>query len=102
MIAAYVAPEKPGQKADLQGGLAAKLPIYQPASYRKPEVGGFGQARSAGDGVCCSCRRILNIRPRLDPVSPSLLPAYRGPGINWPIIKGETGPGVDLLSPTRA
>jgi len=40
VIAAYVAPEKPGQKADplKEAALAAKLPIYQPASYRKPEV----------------------------------------------------------------
>ena len=40
VIAVYVAPEKPGQKADplKEAALAAKLPVYQPASYRKPEV----------------------------------------------------------------
>ena len=40
VVAAYVAPEKPGQKADplKEAAIAAKLPIYQPASYRKPEV----------------------------------------------------------------
>src|SRR5207248_9078071 len=40
VIAVYAAPEKPGQKADplKEAALAAKLPIYQPASYRKPEV----------------------------------------------------------------
>src|SRR2546428_14075872 len=40
VIAAYVAPEKPGQKADplKEAALAANLPIYQPASYRRPEV----------------------------------------------------------------
>ncbi len=40
VVAVYVAPEKPGQKADplKEAALAAKLPIYQPASYRKPEV----------------------------------------------------------------
>ena len=40
VVAAYVAPEKPGQKADplKEAALAAKLPVYQPASYRKPEV----------------------------------------------------------------
>src|SRR6201999_3546196 len=40
VIAFYVAPEKPGQKADplKEAALVAKLPVYQPASYRKPEV----------------------------------------------------------------
>ena len=40
VVAVYVAPEKPGQKADplKEAALAAKLPVYQPASYRKPEV----------------------------------------------------------------
>jgi len=40
VVAVYVAPEKPGQKADpmKETALAAKLPLYQPASYRKPEV----------------------------------------------------------------
>src|SRR2546429_6452359 len=40
VVAVYVAPEKPGQKADpmKEAALAAKLPLHQPASYRKPEV----------------------------------------------------------------
>ena len=40
VVAVYAAPEKPGQKADplKEAALAAKLPVYQPASYRKPEV----------------------------------------------------------------
>ena len=40
VVAAYVAPEKPGAKVDplKEAALAAKLPVYQPASYRKPEV----------------------------------------------------------------
>src|ERR1700674_2744827 len=40
VVAAYVAPEKPGQKADplKDAAVAAKLPIYQPASCGKPEV----------------------------------------------------------------
>ena len=40
VVAAYVAPEKEGAKADplKEAALAAKLPVYQPASYRKPEV----------------------------------------------------------------
>src|SRR5262249_48641650 len=40
VVAVYVAPEKPGAKADplKEAALAAKLPVHQPASYRKPEV----------------------------------------------------------------
>ena len=40
VVAVYVAPEKPGQKPDplMEAALAANLPVYQPASYRKPEV----------------------------------------------------------------
>src|SRR5262249_21960537 len=40
VIGVYVAPEKPGQKADplKEAALAAGLPVHQPESYRKPEV----------------------------------------------------------------
>ena len=40
VVAVYVAPEKPGAKADplKEAALAAKLPVYQPDSYKKPEV----------------------------------------------------------------
>ena len=40
VVGVYVAPEKPGQKADplKEAALAAKLPVYQPASYRNPVV----------------------------------------------------------------
>src|SRR5258708_34264457 len=40
VVADYVAPEKPGQKPVpvREAALAAKLPVYQPASYRKAEV----------------------------------------------------------------
>src|SRR5437016_13804405 len=40
VVAVYAAPEKEGAKADplKEAALAAKLPVYQPASYRKPEV----------------------------------------------------------------
>ena len=40
VVAVYVAPEKPGAKADplKEAALAANLPIYQPDSYKKPEV----------------------------------------------------------------
>ena len=56
VVAVYAAPEKEGAKADplKEAAQAAKLPVYQPASYRKPEVLGRisrAQTRPAGDGV---------------------------------------------------
>ncbi|MBW8861246.1 MAG: methionyl-tRNA formyltransferase, partial [Acidobacteria bacterium] len=40
VVAVYVAPEKEGAKADplKEAALATSLPVFQPASYRKPEV----------------------------------------------------------------
>src|SRR6267154_1014333 len=40
VVAVYVAPEKPGQKADplKEAARAAKLPVFQPDSYKKPQV----------------------------------------------------------------
>ena len=40
VIAVYVAPEKEGAKADplKEAAIAAKLPVYQPASYKDPKV----------------------------------------------------------------
>src|SRR6266545_4883085 len=100
VIAAYVAPEKPGQKADplKEAALAASLPVYQPASYRKPEVWEEFRALKPDLQVMAFVTLLvpedfLNI-PTKGSIQyhPSLLPAYRGPSaINWPIIKGETG-----------
>src|SRR3982751_31004 len=40
VVAVYVAPEKEGAKADplKEAALAAKLPVYQPSSYKDPKV----------------------------------------------------------------
>ncbi|HXW30744.1 MAG TPA: methionyl-tRNA formyltransferase, partial [Xanthobacteraceae bacterium] len=40
VIAAYVAPQKPGQKPDplKEAALAASLPVHEPASYKTPQV----------------------------------------------------------------
>ena len=49
VVAVYVAPEKPGAKADplKEAALAAKLPVYQPASYRKTRRCGRSSRRSS-------------------------------------------------------
>ena len=86
VVAVYVAPEKPGQKADplKEAALAAKLPVFQPASYRKPEVLEEFKALKPDLQVMAFVtlfvpEEFLNI-PTHGSIQyhPSLLPAYRG------------------------
>ena len=86
VVAVYVAPEKPGAKADplKEAALAAKLPVYQPASYRKPEVWEEFRALKPDLQVMAFVtlfvpEEFLNI-PTHGSIQyhPSLLPAYRG------------------------
>lgn len=108
VIGVYVAPEKEGQKADplKEAALAAKLPVYQPASYRKQEV--WDQFKSLKPDLQVMAfvtlfvpEEFLNI-PTHGSIQyhPSLLPAYRGASaINWPIIKGEKETGLSIFWP---
>jgi methionyl-tRNA formyltransferase len=108
VIGVYVAPEKAGAKADplKEAALAAKLPVYQPASYRKPEVWDEFKALKPDLQVMAFVtlfvpEEFLNI-PTKGSIQyhPSLLPKYRGPSaINWPIIKGETETGLSIFWP---
>src|ERR1700741_310281 len=110
VVAVYVAPEKPGQKADplKEAALAAKLPVYQPASYRKPEV--WEEFRGLKPDLQVMAfvtlfvpQDFLNI-PTHGSIQyhPSLLPAYRGPSaINWAIIKGETETRFSTILPDK-
>jgi len=103
-----VAPEKPGQKADplKEAAIAAKLPVYQPVSYRKPEVWEEFRALKPDLQVMAFVtlfvpEDFLNIPTRGSiQYHPSLLPKYRGPSaINWPIIQGETETGLSIFWP---
>ena len=108
VVAVYVAPEKPGQKADplKEAAIAAKLAVYQPASYRKPEVWEEFRALKPDLQVMAFVtlfvpEDFLNI-PTDGSIQyhPSLLPKYRGPSaINWPIIQGETETGLSIFWP---
>jgi methionyl-tRNA formyltransferase len=108
VVAAYVAPEKPGQKADplKEAALAAGLPVYQPASYRKPEVWEEFRALKPDLQVMAFVtlfvpEDFLNV-PTHGSIQyhPSLLPKYRGASaINWPIILGETETGLSIFWP---
>jgi methionyl-tRNA formyltransferase len=118
VVAVYVAPEKPGQKADplKEAAQAAGLPVYQPASYRKEEV--WNEFRELKPDLQVMAfvtlfvpEEFLNIPTRgsiqYHPSThgsiqyhPSLLPAYRGASaINWPIIQGETETGLSIFWP---
>jgi methionyl-tRNA formyltransferase len=108
VIAVYAAPEKLGQKADplKEAAIAAKLPVYQPASYRKPEVWEEFRALRPDLQVMAFVtlfvpEDFLNI-PTHGSIQyhPSLLPKYRGPSaINWPIIQGDTETGLSIFWP---
>ena len=108
VVAVYAAPEKPGQKADplKEAALAANLPVYQPESYRKPEVWAEFKALKPDLQVMAFVtlfvpEDFLNI-PTHGSIQyhPSLLPVGRGPSaINWPIIKGEKETGLSILWP---
>src|SRR5262249_762671 len=86
--AGYVAPgEKEGGRADplKEAALAAKLPVRQPASYRKPEVWEEFKALKPDLQVMAFVtlfvpEEFLNI-PTKGSIQyhPSLLPKYRGP-----------------------
>src|SRR6201982_4035235 len=108
VVAVYVAPEKEGAKADplKEAALAAKLPVHQPASYRKPEVWEeFKALKPDLQGMAFVTlfvpEEFLNI-PTHGSIQyhPSLLPAYRvSSAINWPIIKGERETGLSIFWP---
>src|SRR3989475_1298247 len=108
VIAAYVAPEKPGQKTDplKEAAIAAKIPVYQPASYRKPEV--WEEFRALKPDLQVMAFVTLFVPEDFLKIPthgsiqyhPSLLPKYRGPSaINWPIIQGEAETGLSIFWP---
>jgi methionyl-tRNA formyltransferase len=108
VIAVYVAPEKPGGRPDplKEAALAAKLPVYQPASYKDPKVWEEFKALKPDLQVMAFVtlfvpEDFLNI-PTHGSIQyhPSLLPAYRGASaINWPIILDEKETGLSIFWP---
>src|SRR5438093_1710175 len=108
VVAVYVAPEKEGAKADplKEAALAAKLPVYQPASYRKPEV--WQEFKSLGPDLQVMAFVTLFVPEEFLTIPtkgsiqyhPSLLPKYRGPSAtNWPIIQGGAETGLSIFWP---
>lgn len=107
IVAVYCAPDK-GLYIDplKQATIDAELPLYQPKSYKTPEV---AEQMASHDADLCIMAyvtllvpsSVLNI-PRKGTIQyhPSLLPDHKGPSsINWPIIQGKTKTGLSIFWP---
>lgn len=108
VVGVYTAPDREGRPPDplKEGALERGLPVFQPASFRKPEVWEEMRALQPDLGVMAYVtlfvpEEALNV-PRLGTIQyhPSLLPMHKGPSsINWPIIFGATKTGLSIFWP---
>jgi len=108
VVAVYCAPDKEGRPLDPIKEFAQErgLPIFQPASYRDPEV--WEQMASHDSDLCVMAyvllfvpEEALNV-PKYGSIQyhPSLLPWHKGPSsINWPIIMGRKKTGLSIFWP---
>ena len=108
VVAVYSAPDKEGRPLDplKEFALEKGLPIYQPASYKKPEV--WEQLASHEADLCVMAYVLLMVPeealnvPKYGSIQyhPSLLPWHKGPSsINWPIIMGRKKTGLSIFWP---
>jgi len=107
IVGVYCGPDK-GERVDpiKEAAVENKLPVFQPKSYKNPEV--WDQMRSLEPDLCVMAyvtlfvpEEALNI-PKLGSIQyhPSLLPLHRGPSsINWPIIWGSKKTGLSIFWP---
>jgi methionyl-tRNA formyltransferase len=108
VVAVYSAPDKEGRPLDplKEYALEQELPVYQPESYKNPEV--WEQLASHEADLCVMAyvllfvpEEALNV-PRYGSIQyhPSLLPWHKGPSsINWPIIMGKQKTGLSIFWP---
>ena len=108
IIGVYCAPDKEGRPVDPLKTYALEqgLPLFQPKSFKKPEV--WEQIRDLKPdlGVMAYVtlfvpEEALNI-PTYGTIQyhPSLLPDHKGPSsINWPIIFGKKRTGLSIFWP---
>lgn len=108
IVGVYCAPDKEGRPLDplKEFALERGLDVFQPASFRKPEV--RDQMRSLAPDIGVMAYVTLFVPeetlavPRLGTIQyhPSLLPDHKGPSsINWPIIFGKTQTGLSIFWP---
>ncbi|MBT8434899.1 MAG: methionyl-tRNA formyltransferase [Gammaproteobacteria bacterium] len=108
VVAVYSAPDKEGRPLDplKEFALQQDLPVYQPESYKNPEV--WEQLASHEADLCVMAyvllfvpEEALNV-PKYGSIQyhPSLLPWHKGPSsINWPIIMGKAKTGLSIFWP---
>ena len=108
VVAVYSAPDKEGRPLDplKEFALERGLPVYQPESYKNPEV--WQQLASHDADLCVMAyvllfvpEEALNV-PKHGSIQyhPSLLPWHKGPSsINWPIIMGKQKTGLSIFWP---
>ena len=102
----YVAPDK-GKPDPLKvAAEEAGLPVFQPSSYKDPEV--WAQMKTLKPDLCVMAFVTLFVPeealylPTHGTIQfhPSLLPLHRGPSaINWPIIMGREETGLSIFWP---
>ena len=108
VVAVYCAPAKEGRPLDplKEYALEQGLPVYEPASYKDPEV--WEHLASHDSDLCVMAyvllfvpEEALNV-PQYGSIQyhPSLLPWHKGPSsINWPIIMGKAKTGLTIFWP---
>ncbi len=107
VVGVYCEPDK-GERIDpiKEAALEHDLPLFQPKSFKNPEV--WEQMASLEADLCVMAyvtlivpEEALNV-PALGSIQyhPSLLPLHRGPSsINWPIIQGSEKTGLSIFWP---
>ena len=108
VVAVYCAPDKEGRPLDplKEFALEKDLPVFQPDSYKNPDV--WEQLASHDADLCVMAyvllfvpEEALNV-PKYGSIQyhPSLLPWHKGPSsINWPIIMGKEKTGLTIFWP---
>ena len=108
VVAVYCEPDGDGERVDpIKGAaLAHGLALFQPASFKKPEV--WAELADLKPDLCVMAyvtkivpEEFLNL-PTHGTIQyhPSLLPRHRGPSsINWPIIQGAAKTGLTIFWP---
>ena len=108
VVGVYCAPDKEGRPPDPLKAFAVEkdLPVFQPASFKSPEVWEQMRSLSPDLGVMAYVTLLVPTEALNAPTHgtiqyhPSLLPLHKGPSsINWPIIFGESKTGLSIFWP---
>lgn len=108
IVGVYCSPDKAGKKIDplKEYALSKSLPVFQPASFKDPQVWNQMRSLDAELGVMAYVLLLVPEEALAIPTHgtiqyhPSLLPMHKGPSsINWPIIFGEKKTGLSIFWP---